>query len=80
LGEGTITLISLLTYNDDKWHTIEAAREGKQSILKVDEEFINTGESIGSSTELQVRIITVKLYLFCTIITLKCLIYYYPKI
>lgn len=54
MGEGTTTFTSLLTYNDNKWHTIEATRYEKQNILKVDEVRVSSGESNGSSTELQV--------------------------
>lgn len=56
MGEGTLTFISPQLYNDDKWHTIEASREGKESVLKVDGEYINTGVCNGSETDLQVRI------------------------
>lgn len=79
LGEGTITFISPLTYNDDKWHTIEAARQGKESILKVDEEVIKTGQSKGSSTELQVRTAIVKSCLICVIKTSMILAQLFSK-
>lgn len=61
MGSGTLTFISPQFYNDDKWHTIEASREGKLSILKIDGELIHTGECNGSETQLQVCIQIVKL-------------------
>eukprot|EP00102_Acyrthosiphon_pisum_P016424 XP_008187385.2 PREDICTED: laminin subunit alpha [Acyrthosiphon pisum] len=54
LGGNTTTIISPLTYNDDKWHTIEASRDGKKSILKIDGEIIDSGVCNGIGTDLQV--------------------------
>ena len=36
LGDRTVTLASPQSYNDDNWHTIEAARRNYTGILKVD--------------------------------------------
>lgn len=54
LGEKTLVFISPIFYNDDKWHTIEASRVGRESLLKIDGDVINTGECSGKSTDLQV--------------------------
>jgi len=54
LGEGTLKFISPTLYNDNKWHTIEASRIGKESILKVDSEDIGIGKCNGSAIDLQV--------------------------
>jgi len=56
LGGDTTSLISPLSYNDDKWHTIEASRDGKKSILKIDGEIIESGVCNGIGTDLQVGI------------------------
>jgi len=56
LGGDTTTIISPLSYNDDKWHTIEASRDGKKSILKIDGEIIDSGVCNGIGTDLQVGI------------------------
>jgi len=56
LGGDTSTLISPLLYNDDKWHTIEASRDGKNFILKIDGEIIDSGVCNGIGTDLQVGI------------------------
>ncbi|KAF2360979.1 Laminin G domain [Trinorchestia longiramus] len=36
LGSGTAVLQSQLRYNDGQWHRVEAARQGKEAVLKVD--------------------------------------------
>lgn len=56
MGSDTTALISPLLYNDDKWHTIEASRDGKKSILKIDGEIIASGACNGIETNLQVSI------------------------
>lgn len=64
MGEDTLTFISPTMYNDDKWHTIEATRIGKESVLKVDGEYIDTGICNGSTNDLQVRILLIILHLY----------------
>jgi hypothetical protein len=61
LGADTTSFISPLTYNDDKWHTIDATRVGKEAILKVDDKIIETGECNGKGTDLQVCITLITL-------------------
>lgn len=56
MGGDTTSFISPLSYNDDKWHTIDATRVGKEAILKVDEKIIETGVCNGIGNDLQVCI------------------------
>lgn len=57
MGEKTLVFISPMFYNDDKWHTIEASRVGKESLLKIDGDVISMGECTGTSADLQVIIV-----------------------
>ncbi|GFY37998.1 laminin-like protein epi-1 [Trichonephila inaurata madagascariensis] len=52
LGSGLATLKSPETYNDGKWHSLEAARVDKDAILKVDQEEVDSGISPGGETSL----------------------------
>lgn len=68
MGGGTSVFISPKTYNDDQWHSIEAKKEGKTALLRVDGEEIpqncRIGVCDGSGTELQVRVQMIKLRFF----------------
>ncbi|XP_050541070.1 laminin subunit alpha [Daktulosphaira vitifoliae] len=54
LGSGPSVITSKEMYNDDKWHSIETTRLGKESVLKVDGEIIASGTCPGDVADLQV--------------------------
>lgn len=54
LGSGTVSTISQIKYNDDKWHTIEGTRDNNDSLLKIDGTIVSEGNNKGTSTKLQV--------------------------
>lgn len=74
MGGDTTKIISPLSYNDDKWHTIEASRDGKQSILKIDGEIIDSGVCNGIGTDLQVSI---TIYYIVTFIVMCIIVLYH---
>ncbi|GIY52598.1 hypothetical protein CDAR_86411, partial [Caerostris darwini] len=52
LGTGLATLKSPDTYNDGKWHSLEAARFDKDAVLKVDQVEVDSAVSPGGETTL----------------------------
>ncbi|XP_075229000.1 laminin subunit alpha [Lycorma delicatula] len=54
LGSGILTLSSSKEYNDNEWHSVEAARVNKTGVLKIDGETIEQNTSPGDSLNLEV--------------------------
>ncbi|KAL1130841.1 hypothetical protein AAG570_012082 [Ranatra chinensis] len=52
LGGGVLTLASDKPYNDDEWHSLEAGRDKKRAILKVDGTLVQDGTTTGSNDRL----------------------------
>jgi len=65
LGEDTLKFISPTLYNDNKWHIIDASRQGNEALLKVDGEEISRGKCSGSSTELLASVNSIKYFFTC---------------
>lgn len=59
-----MTFTTPYTYNDDKWHLIDVRRDGKTSLLKVDEIEIETGTCDGPESYLKVGTLQLYYYIF----------------
>lgn len=51
MGQHLVSIGTTEQYNDDKWHRVEAAREGRVGILKIDDSIISQEESPHGSEE-----------------------------
>lgn len=55
LGQHHVSIGSTTQYNDDQWHAVEAERNGRQGVLKIDGQEINQDESpVGSEEVLKI--------------------------
>ncbi|XP_015919728.2 laminin subunit alpha isoform X1 [Parasteatoda tepidariorum] len=52
LGSGPLSITSEETYNDGKWHSLDASRFDKNAVLKVDEVEVGKGSSPGNENTL----------------------------
>jgi laminin alpha 3/5 len=57
LGLGLLQITSQNTYNDDRWHTVEAVREKEKGVLKIDGVLEFQDSAPERATQLQVCIL-----------------------
>lgn len=62
LGLGLLQITSQNTYNDDRWHTVEAVREKEKGVLKIDGVPEFQGSAPERATQLQVCILFVYVF------------------
>ncbi|CAK9302646.1 unnamed protein product [Gordionus sp. m RMFG-2023] len=55
LGSGSTVLVTTVRVDDGEWHTLEADRDGKIALLKLDGEEVAKTESPGSHKHLQIQ-------------------------
>ena len=54
-----LQITSQKTYNDDKWHTVEAVREKEKGMLKIDGVPEFQGNAPERATQLQVSVLII---------------------
>ena len=57
LGDGLITMMSQTTYNDNKWHTVDAVRQGETGVLSMDGVQVFQDSAPGIKKQLNVSIL-----------------------
>lgn len=59
-----LQITSQNTYNDDKWHTVEAVREKEKGALKIDGVLEFQGNAPVRATQLQVSVLLIYVYIY----------------
>jgi laminin alpha 3/5 len=67
LGGGLLQITSQKTYNDDKWHTVEAVREKEKGVLRIDGVPEFQASAPERATQLQVSVFIYVFFIYLTL-------------